>query len=71
MSQENVETARRAIDAFNADDLDRFLDECDPEVEFHSRFTDVGGIYRGYAGLRGWHQDLLDTWEPSESNWSG
>ena len=63
MSQENVETARRVVDAFNADDLDRLLDECDLEVELHSRFTEMGGVYRGHAGLRTWHQDLLDTWE--------
>ena len=63
MSQENLEAAQRAIDAFNADNLDGFLDECDPEVEFHSRFMEVGGVYRGHAGLRSWHQDLLDTWE--------
>jgi ketosteroid isomerase-like protein len=63
MSQENVDTVRHLVEAFNADDLDRFLDECDPEVELYSRFTAVGGVYRGYAGIRRWHQDLIDTWE--------
>jgi ketosteroid isomerase-like protein len=24
---------------------------------------DVGGVYRGYVGLRRWHQDLIDSWE--------
>jgi ketosteroid isomerase-like protein len=61
--RENLETALRAIDAFNADDLDRFLDECDPQVEVHSRFTEVGGVYRGHVGLKRWHQDLSDRWE--------
>ena len=60
---ENVETARRVIYAFNGDDIDRLLDECDPEVELHSRFSEVGGVYRGHAGIRSWHQDLRDTWE--------
>jgi ketosteroid isomerase-like protein len=63
MSQENVEAILRGFDAFNADDLDRFLDECDPEVELYSRFVEVGGVYRGYVGIRRWHQDLIDTWE--------
>jgi ketosteroid isomerase-like protein len=63
MSEENVQAARRTIDTFNADDLDRFLDECGPEIELHSRFMEVGGIYRGYGGIRSWHQDLRDTWE--------
>ena len=35
MSQENVETVRRAYEAWNADDLDAFLAELDPEVEWH------------------------------------
>ena len=25
--------------------------------------SEVGGVYRGYAGLRSWHQDLMDRWE--------
>jgi ketosteroid isomerase-like protein len=35
MSQENVEAVRRAYEAWNADDLDGFLAEADPEVEWH------------------------------------
>jgi hypothetical protein len=38
------------IDAFNARDFDRILAEFDPEIEFHSRFTTVGGVYRGHDG---------------------
>jgi hypothetical protein len=33
MSQENVEVFGRLLDAFNARDLDGFLDECDPKIE--------------------------------------
>ncbi len=63
MSQENAEAIHRLVDAFNAHDLDRMLDECDPEIELVSRFVRVGGVYRGHAGLRSWHQDLMDRWE--------
>ncbi len=42
MSEENGEAALRAIKAFNADDLDGFMGECAPEIEFHSRFMDMG-----------------------------
>jgi ketosteroid isomerase-like protein len=35
MSQENVETVRRVLEAWNTDDLDAFLAELDPEVEWH------------------------------------
>ena len=35
MSQENVEIVRRLAEAWNTDDLDDFLAELDPEVEWH------------------------------------
>jgi hypothetical protein len=41
MPQENVEVVRRGIDAFNARDLDRFMEDCDPDIELHSRFIAV------------------------------
>ena len=42
MSQENVEMFGRLPDAFNARDIDGFLDECDPEIELHlDRVIDV------------------------------
>src|SRR5215203_1432373 len=37
MSQENVETVQRAVEAWNADDLDAFLAELDADVEWHLR----------------------------------
>jgi ketosteroid isomerase-like protein len=63
MSQENVKAIYRLMDAFNAREFGRFLDQCDPEIELHSRFAAVSGIYRGYVGLRRWHLGLIDTWE--------
>jgi hypothetical protein len=36
MSQENVETLQRARAAWDADDLDAFLAEADPEVEWNT-----------------------------------
>jgi len=56
MSEENVEAIYRMIDAFNARDFDRILAEFDREIEFHSRFTAVGGVYRGHDGLSRWHR---------------
>jgi ketosteroid isomerase-like protein len=63
MSQENVEAVRRSTDAFNADDIEGVIAECDPEIELHSRFTEMAGVYRGYVGLRMWQRDLHDAWE--------
>jgi ketosteroid isomerase-like protein len=58
MSQENVEAARRAYDAFNRRDLDALLAVMDAEVEFSTRFVG-GGSYRGRDGVRLWWDDLL------------
>ena len=56
MSQENVESVRRAAEAWNTDDLDAFLAELDPEVEWHPSIEPAleGGetIYRGHDGAR-------------------
>ena len=37
MSEENVELAYRAADAFNRRDIDAFVALCDPEVEWSPR----------------------------------
>lgn len=61
MSQENVEIARRAFDAFNRRDLGAFLAIMDAQVEAESRFIAVEGGYRGHEGVRRWWQDTLDA----------
>jgi ketosteroid isomerase-like protein len=58
MSQQNVEAARRAYEAFNRRDLDSFLALMDPEVAFTTRFAG-GGSYRGHDGVRTWWDDLM------------
>jgi len=63
MVQRKAEAIYRLMDAFNARDFDRFLDQCDPEVELYSQYAQVSGIYRGHAGLRRWHLGLIGTWE--------
>src|SRR2546430_934870 len=63
VSHENVEMHRRALEAFNAGDLEAFVALWDPEIEFHSTFAAVGGArYHGHDGLRRWHRDLEDAW---------
>jgi ketosteroid isomerase-like protein len=64
MSQENVEIAYRAYDAFNRRDLDAFLALCDPHVEFISYLVQVegGGPYRGHNGVRSWWERLLGVY---------
>jgi hypothetical protein len=58
MSRENVETFKRAVDAFNRGDIDAVLEELDAEVEWHPVFLDlwVPGVDEGDPFLRhAWH----------------
>jgi ketosteroid isomerase-like protein len=68
MSRENVETVQRAIEAWNADDLDAFLDELDADVEWHPAIEPglegKAATYHGHDGARKiWRQDRGDAWE--------
>jgi ketosteroid isomerase-like protein len=44
MSEENVEVARRAMDAWDRDNLEAFLAELDPDIEWH---TAIEGTVEG------------------------
>ena len=68
MSQENVETVQRAVEAWNADDLDGFLAELDADVEWHPAIQPglegQATTYRGHDGARTiWRQDRGEAWE--------
>jgi ketosteroid isomerase-like protein len=68
MSQENVEVVQRALEAWNADNLDAFLAELDPEVEWHPSIEPAleGGetTYRGHDGARkAWDDYRGGAWE--------
>lgn len=60
MSQENVELAYRAYEAFNQRDLNAFLVLMDDEVEVASRLVVMEGGYHGHDGTRRWWKDFLD-----------
>jgi ketosteroid isomerase-like protein len=62
MSQENVELAREAVDAFNRRDLDAFLALANDEVETVSRLVAMEGGYHGRDGARRWWENLLDAY---------
>jgi ketosteroid isomerase-like protein len=61
MSQENVESFKRANDAFNRRDVDALLAEVDPNVELHPAMAGLLGgdatVYRGHEGVRAWLRD--------------
>jgi len=62
VSQENVEAFKRAVAAYNRRDIDAFVEEFDPEVEWHSlvqvMFGGEESVYRGHRGLREGVRDM-------------
>jgi ketosteroid isomerase-like protein len=64
MSQENVEIARKVLDALGTRDSSTLIALSDPEVEWHSFFALAeGGAYQGHDGARRYMSDLEDAWE--------
>jgi ketosteroid isomerase-like protein len=65
MSQENVELARRVMEALSGRDLSRLIALSDPEVEWRSFFAEFGegGVYRGHDGTRRYLSDLSEAWD--------
>ena len=61
MPQEHVDSFRRAVIAYERRDLEAMMEECDPEIEWHSAATTaLGGvarIYRGRSGMRDLFRD--------------
>ena len=52
MSRENVETVRRALDALNHGDVDRYLTCCTDDIELRPPISAIEGAYEGQAGVR-------------------
>ena len=74
MSQENVETFKRGVDALNRRDVEALLPELDPEVEWHSAILmGLGGqrtVYRGHQGIREFFRDMSETLSVFEAEYS-
>ena len=70
MMRGNVQTVRKAFDAFVRRDVDALLAIMDPEVEFAAPVTQalVGrpGPYRGHEGVREYFADVAKAWEELE-----
>jgi ketosteroid isomerase-like protein len=65
MSQENVELARQAYEAWNRGDLEWQLDHITPDYEFETAqlFPDTQAVYRGREGLRQFWNTFREPWE--------
>src|ERR1700686_2677674 len=65
MSAENVEIAKRAIDAFNGRDLDAYDDLFTRDFAWFPAFprTVEGDGYLGREGIERYLAEISDTWE--------
>ena len=74
MSQENVEAFKRALEANNRGDHEAFLEEFDPNVEFHGvmgvMFGGEATVFRGHAGVLEYLRDLDEGFTVREVQWS-
>ncbi len=70
MSEENVETCRRAFEAGNNRNLDAFLKELHSEVKWHPAMSALLGgsktVYRGHDGVRRWWREVTDELPEAE-----
>jgi ketosteroid isomerase-like protein len=64
MSEENVKTVRRWVEAINAGDADALVELADPEVDYLPYLGSLAGDsgYRGHEGLRQYVRDLTEAW---------
>lgn len=64
MSQENVETAKRAIDAFNGADRRAFAAATTPDFEWSPSMVAIEGeIFRGSQGIDKYFAQLDSAWD--------
>src|SRR5438552_812861 len=64
MSRQNVETAERAIDAFNRSDIDAFAALTTPDFEWFPAMGAVEGeVFRGREGIEKYFASLNNAWE--------
>src|SRR6476659_6187064 len=75
MSQENAEIFRRSDEAFNAGDIDAWLEEfIDPEIEWHialpGLLTQGGTVYRGHEGVREMLREIAEVLDEMTAEYS-
>jgi ketosteroid isomerase-like protein len=62
MLQEDMDRVRDAWAAISDNDLDRFLELIDPEVEFTSLVAEADAVsYRGHEGVRRWWDAIREA----------
>jgi ketosteroid isomerase-like protein len=62
--QENVEVAKRVVDAFNGRDVDALLDLVTPDFEWFPAMGAIEGeVFRGREGIETYWGRLDEAWE--------
>jgi len=65
MPEDNAELLRRAVDAYNRQDVEALLRELDPAVEWHPAVPGAIGsdlvVYRGRAGIERMFSDFAEV----------
>jgi ketosteroid isomerase-like protein len=69
VSQENVETAERALDAFNRRDTDAVAGLITVDFEWFPAMPTLlgGGSFKGREGIEAYRMEIDDTWEEYRS----
>jgi ketosteroid isomerase-like protein len=67
MSQENMEIAKRVVDAFNRRDLDGLLDLATPDCVMTSQLLDASANFQGREGVERFYAMLSESWEEFRS----
>ena len=63
MSDRNVETVQRSLNAFNRADVEALMEVCTEDFLFLPARSALHGGYRGEAGLRRFFEDNAETFE--------
>ena len=74
MSRENIESFKRAVEAYNRRDVEALLAELDTDVEWHSAvLRSLGGeatVHRGHDGVREMLRDLYEAFSEFQVEFS-
>jgi len=61
MSRQTLEPVRKAIQALNEGNVDRYLSHCTPDVRLESPVAAIEGAYEGSKGIRRLFGDVRDA----------
>jgi ketosteroid isomerase-like protein len=65
VSSENVEIVRRSLERWSDGDLEGFIENVDPELEWRTSglYPGVDAVYHGHEGFRKFWRDFHEIWE--------